>query len=309
MSKNVLLLRSPSEDGDGLDKYEEAFRARGYRPVSVPVLETVHENLDKLAEVVKRGGATESEDTRARYAGVIVTSARACEAWRVVIQGLSEDIAHSSDGIAPFWSTIPFYVVGAATASTLTSIASSFPTSPYVPHDIRGGAESGTAEKLARFIITDLPESGSKQLLYLTGDKNRDTLPKILDEAGLKLESLQVYATQGSSRFEDDLSMALENSSQATEKWWIVHFAPSAAKTVSLTLNKYFEIPAAGKTQSISRRRASIAAIGPTTSTFLQDELHVDVAVVAEKPTPEALSKGISAWDQLEETNPVVGGL
>lgn len=110
--------------------------------------------------------------------------------------------------IALSWSTIPFYVVGAATASTLTSIASSFPTSPYVPRDIRG-TESGTAEKLARFIISDVSESGSKRLLYLTGDKNRDTLPKVLSEARLHLDNLQVYATQGSSRFEENLQTAL----------------------------------------------------------------------------------------------------
>lgn len=97
MLKNVLLLRSPSEDADGPDKYEEAFRARGYRPVSAPVLEAVYKNLDKLAEVLRRRGAIAAEDTDARYAGVIVTSARACEAWRVVVQELSEQLKSGSE--------------------------------------------------------------------------------------------------------------------------------------------------------------------------------------------------------------------
>ena len=49
------------------------------------------------------------------------------------------------------------------------------------PKDIRGGAESGTSEKLAHFILQDLPPSNEpRQLLYLTGDKNRDVLPSIL---------------------------------------------------------------------------------------------------------------------------------
>lgn len=97
MSKSVLLLRSPSEDADGPDKYEEAFRVRGYRSVSVPVLETVHKNLDRLAEVLRRRGAIAAEDPGTRYAGVIVTSARACEAWRVAVQELSEQFGSGSE--------------------------------------------------------------------------------------------------------------------------------------------------------------------------------------------------------------------
>ncbi len=231
MSTSVLLLRSPSEDG-GPDKYEEAFRARGYRPVSVPVLETVHKNLDTLRDVVKRGGRIADEYAGGRYAGVIVTSGRACEAWRVVVQQLEEssgaqdrqqDTGMSRDRplckdealtVPPRtvfdWSTVPFYAVGAATASALSSIHDACPASRYVPHDIRGGANAGTAEKLAHFIVSDLPEGGSRRLLYLTGDKNRDTLPSILGEAEIDQESLQVYATQGSSSFEEDLARVLE---------------------------------------------------------------------------------------------------
>ena len=112
------------------------------------------------------------------------------------------------------WSTIPFYTVGQATAAALSAIRESFPSSPYVPHDVRGAGESGTSEKLAHFIVSDLAPSKEKgkghKLFYLTGDKNRDTLPKILADAGIELDSLQVYATQGSSRFEEDLMNALE---------------------------------------------------------------------------------------------------
>ncbi|KAI0351266.1 tetrapyrrole biosynthesis uroporphyrinogen III synthase [Trametes cingulata] len=300
MPTNVLLLRSPSEDG-GPDKYEEALRARGYRAVSVSVLETVHQNLDALLEVVKRGGSLPT--TSAGYAGVIITSARACEAWRMIVQQLAEQgVDDATESRGPGWSTIPFYVVGAATASALSAIEAAFPSSLHVPHDIRGGTESGTAEKLAHFIVSDVPQSGSRRLLYLTGDKNRDTLPRILSEGRLELESLQVYATQGSSRFEEDLKQVLGGTpSGGEETWWIVHFAPSAAKAVSPSLARHFEIPGDGKATSQSRRKARVAAIGPTTLEFLRDQLHVEVAVVAEKPTPEALSEGIAAWDRLHE--------
>ena len=83
MPADVLLLRSPSEDSGGPDKYEEAFRARGYRAVNVPVLETVHTNVDTLKETVHSGGSG--------YAGVIITSGRAVEAWRLVVQRLVEE--------------------------------------------------------------------------------------------------------------------------------------------------------------------------------------------------------------------------
>ncbi|KAI0632717.1 tetrapyrrole biosynthesis uroporphyrinogen III synthase [Trametes polyzona] len=317
--RNVLLLRSPSESEDGgPDKYEEAFRARGYRPVSVAVLETVHKNLDRLADVVRRGGDCapgpgesegEGEGEGARYAGVIVTSGRACEAWRAVVQELEDALLLTSAlRAATGWASVPFYVVGNGTASALSSIATAFPESPYVPRDIRGGAESGTAEKLARFIVSDLPNTGSRRLLYLTGDKNRDTLPKALGEAGIELESLQVYATQGSSKFEEDLKVALGEVPPGTESWWIVHFAPSAAATVAPTLERCFAIPAAHGSQSIPRRHARVAAIGPTTATFLRDELHLEVAVVSDKPTADALSEGVVEWDRNHDPDPSAGG-
>ena len=77
---NVLLLRAPS--GDGQDKYESAFQAIGYHAVSVPVLETVLVNLDDLKKLVQAG------PEECSLSGVVITSARSCEAWREVVQSL-----------------------------------------------------------------------------------------------------------------------------------------------------------------------------------------------------------------------------
>ena len=100
--------------------------------------------------------------------------------------------------------------MGEATATTLREIRGTTGDSPLAPKDIRGGAESGTSEKLARFILQDLPSSDTpRKLLYLTGDKNRDVLPNILRDGGIELQSLQVYATQGSSHFASDLEKAV----------------------------------------------------------------------------------------------------
>ena len=129
------------------------------------------------------------------------------------------------------WTQTPFYVVGEATATALASIRTI--TDPahvgLAPLDIRGATESGTSEKLAHFILSDLPPPAEpyppsdpndpspapapdprRTLLYLTGDKNRDTLPAILNAGGVALRSLQVYATQGTSTFAEDLRKAIE---------------------------------------------------------------------------------------------------
>lgn len=141
MSTSVLLLRSPSEDG-GPDKYEEAFRARGYRPVSVPVLETVHKNLDTLAGVVKRGGRTAEEYAGGLYAGVIVTSGRACEAWRLVVQQLEED-RQQETGMSrdrPLCkdeaSTPVQYLTGRPSRSTLSALRPPPPSLPSTMHSL-----------------------------------------------------------------------------------------------------------------------------------------------------------------------------
>ncbi|PIL26198.1 hypothetical protein GSI_11953 [Ganoderma sinense ZZ0214-1] len=308
---HVLLLRTPAEDGYcGTDKYEDAFRARGYRAANVSVLETVYTNLDRLQEVVYRGGAD--------YAGVVVTSGRACGAWRLAVRQLAEGAGYTgAEGVG--WSDTPFYVVGQSTASALQSIHAAPHASPYCPRDIRGSTESGTGDKLAHFIVADLaaspPAPGtastSKKLLYLTGDKNKSTLPAIAAAAGFEVESLQVYATQGSTRFEDDLAGFLGAEAaherepgqaagvEASNPWWIVHFAPSSAKHVSPIIKKYFDVPRHdGAEGAAGNRRARLAVIGPTTATALETELKMRVDVVAAKPNPEALAEGIARFDE-----------
>ncbi|KAL6308770.1 tetrapyrrole biosynthesis uroporphyrinogen III synthase [Sparassis latifolia] len=279
---NVLLLRAPSQDGG--DKYEDSIRIQGYTPISVPVLETVLKNLPALKEIIQAGHSVKG------CAGVIITSGRACEAWRTVVQELASASANTD------WATVPFYVVGEATAKALEEIREVVGDSPFTPKDIRGRAESGTSERLAHFILDDLSSTtDSGKLLYLTGDKNRDTLPTILKEGGFDLEPLQVYETQGSSKFPADLQKAL--NSVPTGRWWIVYFAPSAAEFVTPTLRKHFDLRSIDSPPDTSSTIPSIAAIGPTTSTFLREQLSLHVRAVPSKPTPEALVAAIVAAD------------
>jgi uroporphyrinogen-III synthase len=106
------------------------------------------------------------------------------------------------------WALIPFYVVGGKTASALRDVFTSLDLGRV---DIRGH-ESGNAANLATFILADLHGKAGAKLLYLTGDKNRDTVTRILEDNNIELELLQVYKTQGSLSFGSNLSLALESS-------------------------------------------------------------------------------------------------
>jgi hypothetical protein len=77
---NVLLLRAASQDSP--DRYENAFKSRGYHPISVPVLETVIVCHEELARRLSIGPEKQS------LSGVIITSQRAVEAWSEAAQAL-----------------------------------------------------------------------------------------------------------------------------------------------------------------------------------------------------------------------------
>ncbi|KJA22650.1 hypothetical protein HYPSUDRAFT_66868 [Hypholoma sublateritium FD-334 SS-4] len=262
---NVILLRDPSEAAP--DRYEAAFAAEGFHPVSVPVLDTVHTNISNLADIVRRGPAAQT------LSGVIITSKRSCEAWRKALQLLQAD--HEGKSVLASWESVPFYVVGKATSAALQETFSTFARLGVGSPDIRGES-TGSAVSLAPLILNDLKERPAN-LLYLTGDKNRDTLPRLLEDGGMSLQFLQVYETCGSPSFPETLSAAI-SSSPVNKHWWVVYFAPSVAAYVTPTIRKHFHLE--GTIQSSSPPvlvQAKVAAIGPTTDTFLQEIVSVIV--------------------------------
>jgi uroporphyrinogen-III synthase len=185
MAPHVLLLREPSSP-PGTDRYEVALSRASFRPLSLPVLETVLENLDSLSRNFHGGKDECTVD------GVIVTSARAVDAC-------------AQAGADIDWGKVRFYAVGPATAAQLARL-------PNPPRDVRG-TESGTAERLAQYIVQDAKRG--ERLLYLMGDKNRDTLPRVIRE-GLggeeALKELRVYATRGVENIEHTVARALEGA-------------------------------------------------------------------------------------------------
>lgn len=293
---HVLLLRTPS--GNGSDRYETALKEQHYNPVCIPVVETTYTNLHKLKEIITEG------PTKRGYAGVIITSARACEAWKSVTLELVEGDPEIEEDDSADWAKVPFYVVGDATARVLADIRETVGSYPYAPRDIRGAADSGTSEKLARFILRDLRDAAGKTLLYLTGDKNRDTLPSVLDGGGVRLDSLQVYATRGSGSFAGDLRRVFESvPSESPGRWWVVYFAPSEAEFTTPMLREHFALASAAVDEKVSsptstgKRPARIATIGPTSGAHLREKLGLRVDVVSPRPKPEALVAAIHDYD------------
>ena len=192
MGPQVLLLRTPEALPEA-DRYEAALTRASFHPLSLPVLETTLENLDRLSRIVL--GQDGDDDGTARIDGVIVTSARAVDACANV--GADID-----------WRTVRFYAVGPATAAMLARL-------PNPPQDVRG-TESGTAERLAHYIVQDA--ESTERLLYLTGDKNRETLARVVREGlgeGI-LNELRVYATRGVRDFESHLVRALGDDETGT---------------------------------------------------------------------------------------------
>ncbi|GAA5827924.1 hypothetical protein JCM3770_007371, partial [Rhodotorula araucariae] len=164
----LILLRTPTVPPEQ-DPYQLALdrdtAAASWSLHPVKVLDTALVNQDKLRHALENVHCNESP-----YDGVVVTSARSIHAYRTALASLGDDRLP----VAP--PRIPFFVVGRPTAAALLAL----PSAPD-PALVLGGAESGTGAALAQFILAhfaSLPPGSpprQRRLLYLTGDKNRDT--------------------------------------------------------------------------------------------------------------------------------------
>jgi uroporphyrinogen-III synthase len=149
MAPHVLLLREPSSPPE-TDRYEAALSRASFRPLSLPVLETVLENLDSLSQIF-RGGKDECT-----VDGVIVTSARAVDAC-------------AQAGADIDWGKVRFYAVGPATKAQLARL-------PNPPRDVRG-TESGTAGT-TRALHRAGRKEGREVVVFDGGQEPRHTPPR-----------------------------------------------------------------------------------------------------------------------------------
>jgi uroporphyrinogen-III synthase len=233
---DVILLRSADEP----DPYVEALGEAGLRGVCRPVL-----GFEFPADEALRRRLQD----RARYEGVVATSPRAAFAlWRIF----------DPDGtLHTTWEAAPAYVVGPKTAEQFRDLS----------FDVRGSG-TGSAEALVALLREERP---SGRLLFLSGNRRRDTLPDGLRAADIPFDEEMVYETQPRT----DLTLP-----PADGQTWLVFFSPSGLEAL--------ECSEVGGLQDYH-----IAAIGPTTAAELQ-EAGLPVDAVADVPSPESLAAAIA---------------
>jgi len=262
---------SASEDGD---PYGIALREAGYEAIYLPVLAHRLTNIPELRRIIESGASS-------HYSGLVFTSQRAVEAWKEAWTGVADPESLNDPGC----TTLPFYTVGPATAAALQRLPGH-----AVPslHLILGAQEAGNAIALADFVSARhrqwLPEASSslvRPLLYLVGDKTKDTLSNQLGKASIPLEELQVYETYPSPQLEQDIQRICHASRPAFD--WIVLFSPSGAKLVLPHFSK----------ESLPK----LAAIGPTTRDYLVHTARVSCDAMADAPNPASLVKALQAAD------------
>lgn len=227
----IFLLRSGSDP----DPYVEAFAEAGWEAVCVPVLAFTFPHQDALCTRLQRPMA---------YDGLICTSPRAVRALREGLAGAGVDAAA--------WHAKMVYAVGPRTAAALRDLG-------FAPE----GEESGNAATLASVIA-------NKKLLFLCGNRRRDTLPDALAAAGISFEELVVYETHT----RDDVALPAFREGD-----WLAFFSPSGTEAVEATPH-------------VDPSRYRKAAIGPTTGRALVDR-GWKVEVVADAPTPGALVRAV----------------
>lgn len=233
---DVLLLRAP----DDPDPYVRAFQSAGLQAECHPVLEFRFPHGDALRERLRQ---------REQYGGIIATSSRAGRALQQVLE--------ENEALHDAWSGAPVYVVGPKTAAQFRALG----------FEVLG-EDSGNAGALASWIAEADPE---QPLLFLSGNRRRDTLPAGLRDAGITFEEQVVYETHTRS----DLSLPTSAKSA-----WLVFFSPSGLEAIRKS-----EIP-------LTSYRC--AAIGPTTAAALEEE-GLSVQAVAESPSPEGIVDAIQA--------------
>ncbi|KAF9508794.1 hypothetical protein BS47DRAFT_1365710 [Hydnum rufescens UP504] len=313
-SKAVIFCKARDEEAD-MDSYATALEREGYLTWFIPVLEHGATNLGSLERVMRDG-------PNSRFGGVIVTSARAAEMWNQIGQRILDSGTISELGLLlslvffhwnaiinfrlsvpdEEWSRLPFYVIGRATARALKESKYLPRDSPFTPTITLGADESGSGDKLARFIVSDYPNRWAGKplpLLYLTGDKTTGILASTLTADGLDIHPAQVYKTWTRESFNNDVNPIIEwlRDGPEVQSLWIVFFAPSSSKAVLPTIRRHFDLASSSESNESGRLFTRVAAIGPTTAAFLREREHLRVDVVPAQPRPLALAESIRGAD------------
>lgn len=161
-------------------------------------------------------------------------------------------------------------------------------------------------------------------LLFLAGETRRDIIPRTLmrdpslsADQRIHVEELVVYETRLLPSFADDLRATLDRlllfgnekpptaaaAAAAAAPIWIVVFSPTGCRELLTVVGilddddeEKEETGREKKREWSSKDQVKIASIGPTTQSYLLDELGFRPHVCAEKPTPESVAEAIRGW-------------
>ncbi|KAJ5522448.1 hypothetical protein N7527_006563 [Penicillium freii] len=288
----ILLLKTKSSPHDG---YEDFFSQKNYTPTFIPVLEHrfLKNNLTQVRDQFSTG-AFNNASTR-KYGGLIFTSQRA-------VEGFAQMIEDETDVTFNIQTTPPLilYTVGPATARTLTTLRDK-----HLPSALIHGADTGTGENLAHFILShydSLYPTHKPALLFLVGEVRRDIIPKTLMDTTLPVEKrvgveeLVVYETGVMESFEGDFADVVGRS------WgdiWVVVFSPTGCEAMLrvLGLGPFAGTRTGNGTGTgAGNGKVFVATIGPTTRDHLREKFGFEAHVCAPKPSPEGVLEGIEKF-------------
>uniref|UniRef100_A0A8D1MKH5 Uroporphyrinogen-III synthase n=2 Tax=Sus scrofa TaxID=9823 RepID=A0A8D1MKH5_PIG len=275
----VLLLKDPKEDDDrGQDPYIRELGLYGLEATLIPVLSFEFLSLPSFSE--KNSGRCGTWPAHKMplllsgvqlshpegYGGLIFTSPRAVEAVKLCLEKANKTEAWETS-LKEKWNSKSVYVVGNATASLVSKIG-------LDPE----GENCGNAEKLAEYICSR--ESSALPLLFPCGNLKRETLPRMLKDKGVPMESITVYQTIPHPGIQGNLNSYYSQQGIPAS---ITFFSPSG---LSYSLKHIQEL------SGDSIDQIKFVAIGPTTARALAAQ-GLPVSCTAESPTPRALAAGI----------------
>ncbi|KAK0088669.1 hypothetical protein PV325_011088 [Microctonus aethiopoides] len=246
--KDVILCKGLSDKNTSQEDYVECLTSAGYNCMILATLSFKFVNRDDLYEYLSHPES---------HCGLILTSPRSIEAINYAVQG----------NIDNAWRKLPAYCVGPSTELLAVDC---------LKLDNCDGSQCGNAEDLAKYIIHK-SKLTDKSLLYPCSAIARDTLPKILETGGIKIDKVVVYETEPSKILKDDLVKVITNVPQI-----FVFFSPSTVQYITDVAHK----------NSISLDNIKSVAIGPVTATAL-DKAGLKVYATAVKPEPSALLQAI----------------
>ena len=211
---------------------------------------------------------------------------------------------------------VDFYTVGPATERALVDVRDK-----WVPGcRVFGGKDAGSGEVLAGIMLgrggvegmyRTRKEGGSgilKPVLFLTGEKRRDIIPRtLMDAPGLRederiqVDEMVVYETRELEEFEFGFGKMLRETDIGADTAgvrWIVVFSPTAGRGMLKALGWLGNNEVKVKKESVGggERKTFVACIGPTTREYLESEFGFEADVVAGKPSPEGVREGIERF-------------